>query len=128
MNILALEKITQRIIQGQCKKIFQKLMKIQHEDLKQNHQREYNLMQNSNLRKGSKKTSNNRVHALTLENGSTFSIGKFSLLHSILWKTMRTCFAFLGLSSSFDASQTQLAATLYSGMKRNKSIINKLIN
>jgi len=26
---------------------------------------------------------------------------------------MRTCFAFLGLSSNFDASQTQLAATLY---------------
>ena len=31
-------------------------------------------------------------------------------LHSILWKALRTFLAFLGLSSSFDASHEQLAA------------------
>lgn len=45
----------------------------------------------------------------------------FSLLHSMRWKTTRTCLAFRGLSSSFDASQTQLAATGYSQQKENKS-------
>lgn len=52
---------------------------------------------------------------LTFEPRSRCSIGKFSLLHSMRWRTMRTCLAFLGVSSSFDASQTQLAATFCKG-------------
>jgi hypothetical protein len=48
----------------------------------------------------------------TDENTSKYSIGRFSLLHSILWKTNIICFDLLGLSSNFPASQTQLAASL----------------
>jgi len=48
----------------------------------------------------------------TFEQISKYSIGKFSLLHSILWNTNIICFDLLGLSSNFPASQTQLAATL----------------
>jgi hypothetical protein len=62
---------------------------------------------------------------LTWEPISKYFIGKFSLRHSILWKTMRTCLAFLGLSSSFDASHTQPAATFCQPLSYPRTILDE---
>lgn len=61
----------------------------------------------------------------TFEFRSKNSMGKFSLLHSILWKTMMTCLDFLGLSSNLDASHTQLAETFCKILAYPRNILDK---
>ena len=63
---------------------------------------------------------------LTCEPISKCSIGKFSILHSILWKTLRIFLAFLGLSSSFDASHKQLAATFCKKLSYPRKLMDEL--